>query len=628
MIRRVTALVVSAALLVGGMVFTTESADAEVRGSAVASGPAVLPSPGTYRYAGIDRYETAAAISRATYPAGASAVVIATGTDFPDALAAAPLAAKLAAPLLLTQPGGLPQSTADELTRLSPERVIIVGGTGAISRATADALRTRTGVNPERLAGVDRYATAQRIAEYGWQDGFTDLMVATGKDYPDALSASPVASRLGGPLVLVPAADGDQLRPARAVLEKSRAAVVHVVGGTGAVPTRVADAIVKGLPASITRYAGGDRFQTSSLLLEAHFPTGSPAVFWANGMNFPDAVAGSAAAGASGAALALTRPQCVPGAVLDQTRRMAPAVVIALGGASAVSDNARAGLQCFDKAVVPAVSGSTNVGSTLSVTTGSWSPAATSFSYRWLRNGSEIPGATAATYRLVPADGNRNVSVRVTAHRDGFAATSVTSAQRRIIDLALLGNPHSPQMVVNKKRPLSPTTHVPTGLYYPNIPNLNRQPVKWEAGQHLEAMSAAAKQAGYSLFLVSGYRSYATQQSLYNSYVRRDGRARADLYSARPGHSEHQTGFAVDLYAYGYCQGECFGTTAPGQWLRNNAHRFGFILRYDQGMTHITGYAYEPWHFRYVGVEIATEMRNKGIRTLEQYYGLPAAPNY
>ncbi|GGM46387.1 cell wall-binding repeat-containing protein [Microbacterium saperdae] len=627
---RVPVLATSAALVLSLLLPAAAAASpgGTLRSDVSRAAEAHLPDAGTHRYGGVDRYETAARISSATYPSGADTVIIASGNDFPDALAAAPLASTLSAPLLLTQRDALPAATASELSRLMPDRVIVIGGTGVIAKRVVDAITARTGIAPARLSGSDRYATAQAIAAYGWPGGSAELVVATGSGYADALSASPVASALAAPLVLVPPTAGAALTPARTTLQNSSASVVHIVGGEGAVSTAVQRALLDGSGAVATRYPGADRFETSALLLAQHFSAGVPAVFWANGLNFPDAVAGSAAAGSTGSAVALARPHCVPTSVLDQTHRLTPPRQIALGGAAVVSDNVLNGLRCFDRAPSPTISGGTTVGSTLTATPGTWAPAATTIGYQWLRNGSAISGATRVAYSLVAADANTQISVRTTAQRSGYAPTDTVSASRRVVAAADLNNPHSAQVVVNKKRPLNPRTHVPTGLYKPKIPNVNGQPVKWETGQQLEKMSAAAKGAGYSLYLLSGYRSYSLQQTVYTGYVNRNGRAYADKYSARPGHSEHQTGMAVDIYASGYCEGECFGGTAPGRWLRANAHKYGFILRYDQGMQHITGYAYEPWHFRYVGIPVATDMRTKGIKTLEQYYGLPAAPDY
>ena len=144
-------------------------------------------------------------------------------------------------------------------------------------------------------------------------------------------------------------------------------------------------------------------------------------------------------------------------------------------------------------------------------------------------------------------------------------------------------------------------------------------------------MFAAAKaETGYNMWAQSGFRSYATQQRLYNNYVNRSGKAAADTYSARPGHSEHQTGLAFDVCATGRpCINSGFDSTPEAQWLSANAYKYGFILRYPPGSSGETGYKYESWHFRYVGVDLATKLYNGGNWiTLENYFGITSVYNY
>ncbi len=131
-------------------------------------------------------------------------------------------------------------------------------------------------------------------------------------------------------------------------------------------------------------------------------------------------------------------------------------------------------------------------------------------------------------------------------------------------------------------------------------------------------LKSGAEAEGLNYTIISGYRSYNTQNSLYNNYVARDGREEADTYSARPGHSEHQTGLAIDVNSL-YVS---FGETREGQWLKHNCYKYGFIIRYPEGKENITGYMYEPWHLRYVG-DIAEELYNNGDWiTLEEYLGI------
>jgi len=138
-----------------------------------------------------------------------------------------------------------------------------------------------------------------------------------------------------------------------------------------------------------------------------------------------------------------------------------------------------------------------------------------------------------------------------------------------------------------------------------------------EALAALKKMQAAAKKEGYSLGLLSGFRSYETQKKLYNSYVAKYGQKTTDTFSARPGHSEHQTGLAFDVGAIS----DSFGDTKEGKWLEANAYKYGFIIRYPKNKTTITGYKYEPWHIRYLGKTVAKEVFDSGL-CLEEYLGI------
>lgn len=133
---------------------------------------------------------------------------------------------------------------------------------------------------------------------------------------------------------------------------------------------------------------------------------------------------------------------------------------------------------------------------------------------------------------------------------------------------------------------------------------------------NLHTLQSDAQAAGFNIPTLSAYRSYETQRVLYNNYYKKDG-ALADTYSARPGHSEHQTGLAFDVGSID----DNYGDTAAGKWLATNCMNYGFIIRYPKGKEFITGYQYEPWHIRYVGVSVATDIMNKGI-TLEEYLGV------
>ena len=132
-------------------------------------------------------------------------------------------------------------------------------------------------------------------------------------------------------------------------------------------------------------------------------------------------------------------------------------------------------------------------------------------------------------------------------------------------------------------------------------------------------MKADATSLGLNIYISSGYRSYYDQKYIYENYVKRDGKEEADTYSARAGHSEHQTGLAFDLNTIN----ASFAKTEEGKWVADNCYKYGLILRYPEGKSDITGYIYESWHLRYVGVELATKLYNNGDwLTLEEYYGI------
>lgn len=144
-----------------------------------------------------------------------------------------------------------------------------------------------------------------------------------------------------------------------------------------------------------------------------------------------------------------------------------------------------------------------------------------------------------------------------------------------------------------------------------------------EVQAKFELMKEAAEEDGLVLSIRSGFRSHETQSMLYNNYVARDGVEKASRYSAKPGHSEHETGLAIDISNGDPNKsiGDWFTDTPQAKWLYENAHKYGFILRYPEGKEDITGYKYESWHYRYVGTE-HSQYFNQNNLTLEEYLGI------
>ncbi|MDF2921793.1 MAG: D-alanyl-D-alanine carboxypeptidase family protein [Paenibacillaceae bacterium] len=186
-------------------------------------------------------------------------------------------------------------------------------------------------------------------------------------------------------------------------------------------------------------------------------------------------------------------------------------------------------------------------------------------------------------------------------------------------------DPDSVAVIVNKQLAL-PDNYKPDDLVYPDVAflfkeKMEKRMLRKEAATALEQLFAAAEKDGNRLAGVSGFRSQATQRILFNQYVQKDGEEKAKTYSAVPGHSEHQTGLAIDVSGItGQCAVEdCFDGTPEAKWLAKHAHEYGFIIRFPKGKEEITGYQYEPWHIRYVGVKLAKDMTDRGV-TLEEYF--------
>ncbi len=211
----------------------------------------------------------------------------------------------------------------------------------------------------------------------------------------------------------------------------------------------------------------------------------------------------------------------------------------------------------------------------------------------------------------------------------GAVAASVAAAQPSITEA------DSIWVVVNKGRPLNPISYAPKHLKSPKFINgsgiAGSQKLEKVAAEALVQLALQMKTTkSGTLTLNSGYRSFRSQVAVHDKDVALLGLKLGERLAARPGYSEHQTGLAADVSAVG--QGcvirECFGKTKAGRWIRSHAWKFGFILRYPLGQTPKTGYQYEPWHLRYVGIELATDMHLQGQTVLEDYWGLPYSTRY
>lgn len=306
---------------------------------AIGRGAAHCPPSWVTRVAGTDRYGTAAAISRAAFAPGVPVAYVATGENYPDALAGGAAAAARRSPVLLTQRGSLPAATAAELTRLRPGRIVVLGGTAAVSSSVASQLAAHTTGGVTRLSGADRYATAAATSAATFAPGVPVAYVATGANYPDALAAVPLAARTASPLLLTYASGA----PAATTNELGRLMPgrIVVLGGTAAVSDAVLAQLRGYTSGSVTRIAGADRYGTAAAIAGT-FPAGRPATYLATGTSYPDALAGGPAAALLDVPMLLVARDRLPGSSAGQLDRIRPDRLVVLGGLAAISDEVAA----------------------------------------------------------------------------------------------------------------------------------------------------------------------------------------------------------------------------------------------------------------------------------------------
>jgi putative cell wall-binding protein len=288
------------------------------------------------RQYGNNRYETASAASEDAFAPGVPVAYVATGANFPDALAAGAAAGFQGGPVVLVDRNTMPALATTELERLNPERIVIVGGTSVISPYVASLVgRFHTGGGVTRVSGVDRYATAAAISN-AFSPGVPAVYVASGRNWPDALAAVPHAARGGAPILLT--LPGELPGATRTALTRLQPNRIIVLGGTSAISSSVASALdAYDTGGGVLRLAGADRYATAALIARHHHPDGAPMAYVATGMNFPDALAAGAPAAIRGAPTLLVRTVGVPTASAAELERLNPRRIIVLGGPRVVN---------------------------------------------------------------------------------------------------------------------------------------------------------------------------------------------------------------------------------------------------------------------------------------------------
>ncbi|HET6380386.1 MAG TPA: cell wall-binding repeat-containing protein [candidate division Zixibacteria bacterium] len=317
----------------------TASATATATATPTAT-PIPSPTPTVTRISGADRYETAAKLSATLIdpdpPATGGTVVVASGENFPDALTGAPLAFANDAPVLLVKAASLQPATLAELNRLDPEQIYILGGTVAVSTTVENQLKALSSTpTVTRIMGADRYGSAAAVAGNAAFSGATTVFLASGENFPDAMSGGGAASRNGWPILLakrssLPQATCDRIK----AMDPTK---IYVLGGEVAISTTVANtaAACSDVVTSVERLAGADRFATSAAINAEFFTSGTvDHALVATGRNFPDALA----AGAVGDPVYLTDTTDLPTSVFDAIVTLDPSTIHVMGGPVAVAE--------------------------------------------------------------------------------------------------------------------------------------------------------------------------------------------------------------------------------------------------------------------------------------------------
>lgn len=286
------------------------------------------------RLAGADRTETAAQISASTFAPGVPAVFVATGDTYPDALSGGPAAFSEGAPILLTGRDELPDVTRDEIQRLEPGRIVVLGGTAAVSVAVEAELDTLTDGGVDRFGGEDRFQTAAQVSAEHFSEGTGIAYVATGQNFPDTLSGGAAAARDGSPILLVTTDDVPDATVAE--LQRLKPGRIILLGGTAAVSEAVQAELESLTEGGVERVSGDDRYGTSAALSVARYGNGANTVYAATGRNFPDGLTGGPAAAAEGAPLLLVDAD-VPAPIATEMQRLDASRLVILGGTDAVS---------------------------------------------------------------------------------------------------------------------------------------------------------------------------------------------------------------------------------------------------------------------------------------------------
>ncbi len=300
-------------------------------------------SPTVSRVEGADRFEVSAAVSRGQFAAPAPVAYVASGGVFADALSASAAAGAEGGPVLLVQKDRIPDAIATELTRLRPARIVVLGGTATVDPSVETALKAYSG-NVSRIGGADRFEVSAAVSQAVFGAARPVAYVAAGATFPDALSGSAAAGKLGGPVLLT--AKDSVPASVEAELRRLAPAKIVVLGGPDSVSEAVLGTLT-GIQANTTRLTGSDRFEVSSAVCASIWAPNPKVVYVASGLVYPDALSGSATAIANGAPVLLVSTDAIPPSVATELKRLKPTRIVILGGPNSVSPAVEQALQGY-----------------------------------------------------------------------------------------------------------------------------------------------------------------------------------------------------------------------------------------------------------------------------------------
>lgn len=316
-----------------------------VASESVAAAAAPSPSGPAQRMAGADRYVLSAAISASVFPSGVPLAYVATGENFPNALSAGAAAGALGVPVLLTAPASLPAAIRTELTRLNPARIILLGDANSVSDTVKAQLSSYTAGTVQRVAGTSRYGTSAAISAGAFAPEVPVAFVATGENFPNAMSAGAAGGALGGPVLLT--APSTLPTPIRTELTRLKPAKIILLGDANSVSDTVKAQLGAYTTGAVQRLAGTNRYGTSAAVSASAFAPGVPIAYVASGVNFAAGLSAPAAGGILDGPVLLTPPDSLPTAIRSELKRLKPAKVVLLGGTASVSDTVRIQLSSY-----------------------------------------------------------------------------------------------------------------------------------------------------------------------------------------------------------------------------------------------------------------------------------------